>query len=434
MASKLLDAKTVERIKPGKVERIHRDGDGLELRIYPSGGKVWQLRYQFKDQRRIYRLGEFPGVSLADARERAGKAHALLDAGIDPKVHEEEQAQAKIEAERIAKMKEAARQTFADVFDVWNTTKLSKRKDGVDLLRSTRKDILPFIGDKEFGSVTRGDILGCLDVVAARAPRMANRLLTTLKTFYKWAVLRDKASVNPLAAVEQKDVGGKLPSRERILSSDEIMDLFRKLPESGLSPTVQAALLICLSTGCRLGEICAAQWRHVDGGVWTIPAENAKNGKEHKITLSKFAADQFRVLAEALEGGWCLPSPKKPGSPRTRLSVSAALLDRQGGGTPRQGRTRQTASLVLEKGHWTAHDLRRTCASGMQELGVMPAVIDATLNHKESKGVTKIYQRYDYSKEMAEAWAKWGRNLATLRAQAKGISLVDASKKSGCAV
>ncbi|MGK9453076.1 tyrosine-type recombinase/integrase [Acidithiobacillus caldus] len=423
----LNERKDVRDAKPGKTEIIKRDGGGLELRIYPSGGKVWQLRYQSEHGRRIYRLGEYPGVSLAEARKKAGELRKLLDAGVDPKVQEEQERQARLEAERIAKMEEAARKTFAEVFDVWNTTKLSTRKDGADLLRSIRKDILPFIGDKEIGVVTRGDILACLDVVAARATRMANRLLTTLKTFYKWALLRDRVEVNPLAAVEQKDVGGKLPSRERILSNEEIVDLFRKLPESGLSPTVQAAVLICLSTGCRLGEICAAQWVHIDGDVWTIPAENAKNGREHKITLSKFAADQFRVLAEAREGAWCLPSPKKIGMPQTRLSVSGALLDRQAGGAARKGRTRKTSALVLEGGHWTAHDLRRTCASGMQKLGVMPAVIDAALNHKESKGVTKVYQRYDYAKEMAEAWAKWGRHLATLRAQAKGIALVDAS-------
>lgn len=64
----------------------------------------------------------------------------------------------------------------------------------------------------------------------------------------------------------------------------------------------------------------------------------------------------------------------------------------------------------------------------------MPAVIDAVLNHEEKKGVTGIYQRYDYAKEVAEAGAKRGRYLATLRAQAKGIALVDAFHEYGYAV
>jgi len=73
----------------------------------------------------------------------------------------------------------------------------------------------------------------------------------------------------------------------------------------------------------------------------------------------------------------------------TRLAVGAAIYNRQTGGPQRQGRTAATSSLVLEGGRWTARDLRRTCASGMQRLGIMPAVIDAVLNHKESKGVTR---------------------------------------------
>ncbi|MGC9217622.1 tyrosine-type recombinase/integrase [Acidithiobacillus sp.] len=412
-------------IKPDTVERIHRDGDGLELRVYPSGGKIWQLRYQFGTTRRIMRLGEYPALSLADARKKTDKAHELLDAGIDPKAHAEEQAKAKIEAERIAKMEQAARKTFSDVFMDWNTAKLSKRNDGADLLRAIRKDVLAFIGDKEMGAVTRADLLGCLDAITARgALRMANRMLTTLKTFYGWAQLREVVSVDPLGPVRAADVGGKLPSRDRILSDAEIVEMFRKLPESGLSSKAQTAVLMVLATGCRLGEICLAEWAHVTDTIWVIPAENAKNGKEHKITLSPFAQGLFRALQTQREGRWCVPSSKKVGSHQTRMSVGAALYDRQTEAAQRQGRTAETSSLVLEGGHWTAHDLRRTCASGMQKLGVMPAVIDAVLNHKESKGVTQIYQRYDYAKEMADAWAKWGKHLTNLRAQAKGIALV----------
>ena len=253
---------------------------------------------------------------------------------------------------------------------------------------------------------------------------MANVLLNALKTFYGWAQLREIVSADPLGPVRAADVGGKLPSRDRVLSDAEIVDMFRKLPECGLSPMVQTALLISLATGCRIGEICAAEWAHVTDTTWIIPTENAKNGKEHKITLSPFAQGLFRTLQTAREGKWCMPSPKKIGSHQTRMSVGAALYDRQTEAAQRQGRTAATGSLVLEGGHWTAHDLRRTCASGMQKLGVMPAVIEAVLNHKESKGVTAIYQRYDYAKEMADAWAKWGRHLTNLRAQAKGIALV----------
>ena len=406
MASKLLNAITVRDIKPDTVERIHRDGDGLELRVYPSGGKIWQLRYQFGTTRRIMRLGEYPALSLAGARIKADDAHKLLDAGTDPKVHEEEQAQAKIEAERIAKMEQAARKTFSDVFMEWHSAKLSRRKDGAEMLRAVGKDVLPVVGQLEMGAVTRADLLACLDVVSARAPVMANRVLTTLKTFYGWAQLREIVSVDPLAPVKAADVGGKEPGRNRVLADAEIVDLFRKLPECGLSPMAQTALLISLATGCRIGEIVKAEWAHVSmtKRTWVIPAGNAKNGIEHTITLSPFALGLFTSLQATRESRWIMASPMKIGSRIAEKGIGAAVYDRQTQGPQRQGRTAETSSLVLEGGHWTPHDLRRSCATGMQKLGVMPAVIDAVLNHKESKGVTQIYQRYDYSTEMADAW------------------------------
>ena len=427
MASKLLNAITVRDIKPDVVERIHRDGNGLELRVYPSGGKIWQLRYQFGTTRRIMRLGEYPALSLAGARIKADDAHKLFDAGTDPKAYAEEQEQAKIEAERIAKMEQAARKTFSDVFMEWHSTKLSQRKDGAEMLRAVGKDVLSVVGQKEMGTVTRADLLACLDAVSARgAPVMANRVLTTLKTFFGWAQLREMVSVDPLAPVKAADVGGKEPGRNRVLSGVEIVDLFRKLPECGLSPMVQTALLISLATGCRIGEIAKAEWAHVSltKKTWVIPAGNAKNGIEHTITLSPFALGLFTSLQATRESLWVMPSPMKIGSRIAEKGIGAAVYDRQTQGPQRQGRTAATGSLVLEGGHWTPHDLRRSCATGMQKLGVMPAVIDAVLNHKESKGVTQIYQRYDYSTEMADAWAKWGRHLTNLRAQAKGIALV----------
>lgn len=420
--------------QPGKVSWLSDGATGhgaLLARVTVAGATFFYEYHDEQGKRDRLSLGRY-SEAVAEGLLTIDEAKAQLDKMV--KIHRDhtanvreyiDQEKAKAaEAARIAKMEQAARKTFADVFMEWDAAKLSKRKDGPDLLRAMQKDVIPKVGGIEIAKVTRADLLVCLDTVSARAPRMANRLLTTLKTFYKWAQLREIVSVDPLAPVQAADVGGKLESRDRVLDDDEIVDLIRKLPVSGLSVSVQAVLLIVLSTGCRLGEICSAEWAHVNGNVWTVPKENAKNGREHRITLSGFALAQFSVLQEIREGVWCVPSPKKIGDHQTRLSIGTAIYDRQTQKAQRQGRTAATDALTLKGGRWTAHDLRRTCASGMQELGIMPAVIDAVLNHKESKGVTKIYQRYDYSKEAADAWAKWGRHLAGLRATATGDNVV----------
>ncbi len=407
---------------------------GLLARVTTTGVTFF---YEYRDGRgtrdrlSIGRYSEAAAegcFTIEEARTRSGE-WLVIHRDVTPNVrlYQDQQKAAAAEADRIAKMERAARKTFADVFMEWHSAKLSQRKDGAEMLRAVGKDVLSVVGQKEMGTVTRADLLACLDAVSARgAPVMANRVLTTLKTFYGWAQLREIVSVDPLAPVKAADVGGKEPGRNRVLSDAEIVDLFRKLPGCGLSPMVQTALLISLATGCRIGEIAKAEWAHVSltKKTWVIPAGNAKNGIEHTITLSPFALGLFTSLQATRESLWVMPSPMKIGSRIAEKGIGAAVYDRQTQGPQRQGRTAATSSLVLEGGHWTPHDLRRSCATGMQKLGTMPAVIDAVLNHKESKGVTQIYQRYDYSAEMADAWAKWGRHLMGLRAAATGDNVV----------
>ncbi|WP_414041172.1 Arm DNA-binding domain-containing protein [Acidithiobacillus sp. M4-SHS-6] len=106
MAEKLPTDKAVKnaRVQGNGRDSVLRDGGGLEMRVYRAGGKIWQLRYQHAGKRRIMRIGEYRGVSLKDARRAADDAHKLLDRGIDPQVHAEDESAAQQEAERIARM------------------------------------------------------------------------------------------------------------------------------------------------------------------------------------------------------------------------------------------------------------------------------------------------------------------------------------------
>ena len=82
----------------------------------------------------------------------------------------------------------------------------------------------------------------------------------------------------------------------------------------------------------------------------------------------------------------------------------------------------RTYALVLSGGKWTPHDLRRTGATLMADLGALPDVIEKCLNHTEGKKVKRIYQRAKYSKPMRDAWVMLGDRLNLLQAQARGVS------------
>lgn len=83
------------------------------------------------------------------------------------------------------------------------------------------------------------------------------------------------------------------------------------------------------------------------------------------------------------------------------------------------GRSKLVNALVLPGGKWTPHDLRRTGATEMTELGVLPDVVERCLNHTEEKKIKRIYQRAQYEEPMREAWRLWGERLELLQAQAQ---------------
>ena len=172
--------------------------------------------------------------------------------------------------------------------------------------------------------------------------------------------------------------------------------------------------------GGRIGELLMAEWRHVDldTGVWFIPKENVKGPKgkkqDHTVHLSNFAARQFLAVHEKTgKKRWCFPS--RDGENHVDLkSVSKQVGDRQHQFKDRKElkRRRNDNSLVLARGangEWTPHDLRRTAATMMQALGVLPDIIDRCQNHVlAGSRVRRHYLTHDYAEETRQAWATLG--------------------------
>jgi integrase len=140
-----------------------------------------------------------------------------------------------------------------------------------------------------------------------------------------------------------------------------------------------------------------------------------KNGKRHTVHLNDLALTQFQALHQQTGlTEWVFPASRLNGSVCLK-TVTKQVADRQREeGEPMTGRSKQTDSLVLSGGKWTPHDLRRTGATLMAELGVLPDVIERCLNHTEQTKVKRIYQRAQYEAPMREAWHRLGERLALL--------------------
>jgi integrase len=213
----------------------------------------------------------------------------------------------------------------------------------------------------------------------------------------------------------KKDHAGRQKERDRYLSEEEIIELKRRLPVANLLRTTELAIWIMLSTCCRVGELSQAKWEDVDleQREWFIPAGNSKNAKDHTVFLSDFAQEQFQQLHTLTgDSGWCLPS--RDGKRHVSLKSIAKQIKDRVRSEQLHNRTKATGALLLSGGAWTPHDLRRTGATMMGELGVMGEVIERCLNHVERNKLKRIYQRHELKGEQREAWRLLGKRIGLL--------------------
>lgn len=396
---------------------------GLVFRVAPNGSKSWILRYHYKEgnewRQRKTSLGPFrlsrsdsTGLTVTAARTEAERIkNEVKHKGADPVADRRKRA--------IERAKEKA--NSADVrtlFEHWAKTDLINRNDkGAEARRMMEKDVLPFIGDFNVKEISKRDILAIVDRLIQRGVnRMTKVVFSLIRQMFRFAVVRDYLEVDPTGLVSKKNIGGANVERDRVLNEDEIIELALKLPQANMAETSIIAIWIALATCCRIGELLKSRWSHVDleRGVWRIPSENSKNDREHIVFLSSFARDQFKKLYEISGGNeWCFYSIRTESCICSK-TITKQVADRQRCGKSYSNRSMQTDALLLSRGIWKPHDLRRTGATLMNALGVLPEVAERCLNHTEENKVKRIYQRYGYEAEMKQAWELLGQRLDDL--------------------
>ena len=427
--------KQLEALKPSDHGKRLADGESMfgivrAIKNAPEDVSVdFEWRYSFGGKVRQMRIGSWPRMTLKALRTERDRIRAELKSGIDPLASKEadrlkrqaDQIEAKqAQANRLQSLAALeTRITVMGLFELWQRTDLKKRVDGgSEALRAFERDVFPAIGNMAAADVTKAHIQHIIDAMLDRGVRrMTERVFSDLRQLFGFALDRDYIEADPTARIKKHKIGGNV-ERDRVLSEAELIALFRLLPASGLVESSQCALTIQLATITRIGEVLGARWEHVDfeRRLWTLP--ETKNGKRHTISLNSLALSQFEALRQhtgATE--WVFPASRLNG-PVCPKTVTKQVADRQRGGDENNrmtGRTKQTNALALAGGQWRPHDLRRTGATLMAELGVLPDVIERCLNHVEQGKVKRIYQRAQYEAPMREAWRLLGERLELLK-------------------
>ena len=381
------------RCPPGQRMIEVRDADvhGLEIRVTSGGVKTWRLHYTRRSdgRRRAVKLGRYPSMSLKNARARA----KALQSGIED-MDEREDPAAHLLARRTAR-------TFGQLAEDW----IERHAMPNRCARAVGDDrsmlsmhILPEIGLMKIGEIAKRDVIRLLDKVAAKVDarikkvrgsskvtrkltHRPNRVFELVRAIFRWAIGRDMIVINPTAGL-QRPIKKERP-RERELSPDEIRTLWLALQRSPRSREqwkrqpgdfpmrrgTALTMMLALATAQRIGEVSGITQAELDltpsAPVWKIPGARTKNGEAHRVPLSDLA---LRLIAEARalarDDVWLFPNPSNDGP----LHPHAAT------------RALERARPKIGLDDFRVHDLRRTAATKMEELGVPPHVISHVLN------------------------------------------------------
>lgn len=378
---KALTNKTLEALKPqAKRYEVHDLlCPGMSVRVSAQGQKVFSVKFRYGlDQKRM-KLGVFPRITLATAREKAMDILRQVDEGIDP-----------TKRRRTPDMKvEAVCREFIRLHAQ------ARNKSWREAERILEREFVGTFGQSDIREIKRFDVLEIMDAAVARGSTyQANRILSNIRKLFNWCVERGIVDISPITGLKAPT---KEESRDRVLEDNEIVRLLRAC-RNDVYPFRQFVPIL-LATAQRRGELAEMRWSEVDldAKQWVIPAERSKNGKPHVVPLSPYALEALNEVPRFLDCDFVFTTTRN--SP---VSGFSKMLRRLSEGS-------QTSD-------WRLHDLRRTAASGMARAGVAPHVVEKVLNHMSGtiSGVAAVYNRYGYDREKREALDAWSDCLVQL--------------------
>jgi integrase len=402
MADKLTEAAIKQATPPEQGQRFifdgHRDAPrGFALRITKAGGKAFVLNYSFSGRQRRKTIGDWPTWSLQAARDEAARVRREVDRGVDV-----------VETER----QHRAEPTLADLVARYCREHADKRRSGEDTRRYLERDLLPSLGSMKAKEVRRGHVRSVIDTKAQTGPVAARNLLAAIRHLFNWALERDLVELNPCAGIKVSPAR----KRERVLDGDEIRSLWHGLPDADMRLLMQLALRLILVTGQRPGEVAGMRWSEIQSDTWIIPAERrGKNEKEHRVPLTPLALQllgQVRAENERLSKRRKLPVPEALFAFRSNSSLTVDALPR----AVAKNRAALGNKDTDTWGHWTPHDLRRTCRTGLSATGVSEEVAERTIGHA-AQGIVAVYNQHRYDAEKRAALEAWERRLLKIVGQ-----------------
>lgn len=362
------------REKPYKVF----DGHGLFLFVSPAGGKMWRMAYRLEGKPQTATIGNYPLVTLAEARAKRDEFRKTLLGGEKPgiKLHKN--------TPTLWEASEAYWNGREDVSD-------SYRKNA---LRGIELHLVPALGTRSVATVTAKDLMVELMRLNAESKYVYLRKVRVwIGQVFDWAKAQGYRKDNPCAEIDPiKAFGRAKVVSFAALEQNEVHGLMERMALEADIQSVLACKFMAL-TWLRTNELRLLEWGDIDGPLVRIPKGRMKRAKDHLVPLSRQALEILAVLRARSQGSkYVFPNDRRLDRPMSENSV-LYLLHRIG-----------------YKGEMTGHGWRTVGSTWANERGMDDDAIERQLSHVPVDKTRAVYNRAKYlamRRDMLSQWADW---------------------------
>ena len=405
--SKPLSDRQINNAKPKGKDYSLPDGGGLGLLVTGRGSKFWRMRVRINGKPVVFSFGEYPYVSLEQARRQRDEVKALIAQGIDPREVRKAQQDAEKAAEEARVIQD--NRTFEKLARRLYASKAGRTTDDYrnTMLRQFELHLFPAIGERNIADIEGKELFDLFSGIAGKMNARGKPMTYMAKKLCQWT-----AEVYDLANVENSSFALNNPCRSiirflpkhetehmRRIRFSELPDFVRALQAYGGHILTRAAIWMMLYTGVRQTSIRNAQWSDFDmrAAIWNRKPEKTDRAI-HELPLPKQAVKMLETIRSFSEGKADLVFPSVYAN---QLKMSEAAI----------GQAIGRMGFAM-----TGHGLRGVVSTGLNEMGFNPRLVEVQLGHKKGDAIEAAYNDAKHLKDRRKMMQVWADYLEGLKA------------------
>ena len=380
-----------------------RDGGGMYLWVAPTAAKSWRYDYRLFGVDRTFTLGTFPVTSLSEARALHQKARIVVHSGSHPLDLKKEEA--------ACKARELGN-TFEALAAGWLETRKSELAPTTHTQtgRELKKHVLPKIGTRPIGRISRADIAELVKRIESKTPETARNCRSHISAVFEYAVNSGAIAVDPTPP--RKILGVRRPKSHAAAPAADLGKILVAISSGKHNRETEIAFRLLTLTLLRKSEVVEAEWSEInlDKGIWLVPKDRKKERRDFLVCLPKQATSLLCELRTLSKGRLLFPNRDDPNRPMANRTLNA-LLERH-----------KLSGLTK------VHGLRASASTHLNDSDPLNSdVIEYALAHAVGSSVKRIYDRGDREIQRAVLLQNWADYLENLEKAANASHLAAVS-------